>query len=429
MLVEFGSAFVMIFGVTLGVCIGYWVRSLIARSQQDALRIQLESESVATKKVQVEREKVFEQNRQLLQDQFKLLAAQILEDRAQQFSSQSEQQLGRLIEPLRERILEFRAKLEETQLKDSERQALLRAELTQLKTLNQQMSQEAHRLSTALQGQSKMQGHWGELVLANVLERSGLRDGIDFKKEVSFQTDKVRKRPDAIIYLPQNKHIVIDAKVSLNAYTRYINADDEQIRQIAIQEHLRAISDRIQELSARTYHELPGLNTPEIVFMFMPIESAFADAMRADPNLFQQALDRQIVIATPTTLLTSLQIVRQLWRFEDQHQHSAELADRASKVYKKLVSFVSSLEAVGQSLDRARESYDKAMGQLVSGKGNLIQLAKDFERLGIAVQTSLPDALVQRAELELEHTVSTSAVGSESTLTPSSASDDQTRTY
>ena len=429
MLAEFGSAFVMIFGVTLGVCIGYWVRSLIARSQQDALRIQLESESVATKKVQVEREKVFEQNRQLLLDQFKLLAAQILEDRAQQFSSQSEQQLGRLIEPLRERMLEFRAKLEETQLKDSERQALLRAELTQLKTLNQQMSQEAHRLSTALQGQSKMQGHWGELVLANVLERSGLRDGIDFKKEVSFQTDKVRKRPDAIIYLPQNKHIVIDAKVSLNAYTRYINADDEQIRQIAIQEHLRAISDRIQELSARTYHELPGLNTPEIVFMFMPIESAFADAMRADPNLFQQALDRQIVIATPTTLLTSLQIVRQLWRFEDQHQHSAELADRASKVYKKLVSFVSSLEAVGQSLDRARESYDKAMGQLVSGKGNLIQLAKDFERLGIAVQTSLPDALVQRAELELEHTVSTSAVGSESTLTPSSASDDQTRTY
>lgn len=429
MLAEFGSAFVMIFGVALGVCIGYWVRSLIARSQQDALRIQLESESVATKKVQVEREKVFEQNRQLLLDQFKLLAAQILEDRAQQFSSQSEQQLGRLIEPLRERMLEFRAKLEETQLKDSERQALLRAELTQLKTLNQQMSQEAHRLSTALQGQSKMQGHWGELVLANVLERSGLRDGIDFKKEVSFQTDKVRKRPDAIIYLPQNKHIVIDAKVSLNAYTRYINADDEQIRQIAIQEHLRAISDRIQELSARTYHELPGLNTPEIVFMFMPIESAFADAMRADPNLFQQALDRQIVIATPTTLLTSLQIVRQLWRFEDQHQHSAELADRASKVYKKLVSFVSSLEAVGQSLDRARESYDKAMGQLVSGKGNLIQLAKDFERLGIAVQTSLPDALVQRAELELEHTVSTSAVGSESTLTPSSASDDQTRTY
>jgi len=429
LLAEFGSAFVMIFGVALGACIGYWVRSLIARSQQDALRIQLESESVATKKVQVEREKVFEQNRQLLQDQFKLLAAQILEDRAQQFSSQSEQQLGRLIEPLRERMLEFRAKLEETQLKDSERQALLRAELTQLKTLNQQMSQEAHRLSTALQGQSKMQGHWGELVLANVLERSGLRDGIDFKTEVSFQTDKVRKRPDAIIYLPQNKHIVIDAKVSLNAYTRYINADDEQIRQIAIQEHLRAISDRIQELSARTYHELPGLNTPEIVFMFMPIESAFADAMRADPNLFQQALDRQIVIATPTTLLTSLQIVRQLWRFEDQHQHSAELADRASKVYKKLVSFVSSLEAVGQSLDRARESYDKAMGQLVSGKGNLIQLAKDFERLGIAVQTSLPDALVQRAELELEHTVSTSAVGSESTLTPSSASDDQTRTY
>jgi len=326
----------LMIGMALGVLGGYWVRTLIARSEKQALRVQLESETQATHQIQREREQSLEQSRQFLHDQIKLLAAQILDDRARQFNRQSEEQLGRLIEPLKDRIVEFRAKLDDVQLKDVERAAQLQTELGQLKSLNQQMTLEAHRLSTALQGQSKVQGHWGELVLSNVLERSGLRDGIDFRREVSFQTDSGRKRPDAIIYLPQGKHIVIDAKVSLNAYTRYVNALDNQERSMALQEHLRAINDRIQELSSRSYAELPGLNTPEIVFMFIPIESAFGEAMRGDTNLFQKAMDQQVVIATPTTLLTSLQIVRQLWRFEDQHKHSAELAERASKIYKKI---------------------------------------------------------------------------------------------
>ncbi|NCW26115.1 MAG: DNA recombination protein RmuC, partial [Betaproteobacteria bacterium] len=226
--------------------------------------------------------------------------------------------------------------------------------------------------------------------------------GTDFRREVSFQTDSGRKRPDAIVFLPQGKHIVIDAKVSLNAYTRYVNALDNHERSVALQEHLRAINDRVQELSSRSYAELPGLNTPEIVFMFIPIESAFGEAMRGDSTLFQKAMDQQVVITTPTTLLTSLQIVRQLWRFEDQHKHSAELAERAAKIYKKLVAFVSTMEAIDQSLSKARDSYDKAVSQLVTGKANLIQQAKEFERLGVAVHSSLPEALVARAELELE---------------------------
>ena len=389
-------------GVALGGLGGYWVRSLIARSEQQALRAQLESETQATQKVQLEREQSLEQHSRWLHDQIKLLAAQMLDERTKQFTVQSEQQLGRLIEPLKDRIVEFRAKLDDVQLKDVERAAQLQAELNQLKSLNQQMTQEAHKLSTALQGQSKVQGHWGELVLSNLLERSGLRDGTDFRREVSFQTDSGRKRPDAIVFLPQGKHIVIDAKVSLNAYTRYVNALDNHERSVALQEHLRAINDRVQELSSRSYAELPGLNTPEIVFMFIPIESAFGEAMRGDSTLFQKAMDQQVVITTPTTLLTSLQIVRQLWRFEDQHKHSAELAERAAKIYKKLVAFVSTMEAIDQSLSKARDSYDKAVSQLVSGKANLIQQAKEFERLGVAVHSSLPEALVARAELELE---------------------------
>lgn len=389
-------------GVALGGLGGYWVRSLIARSEQQALRVQLESETQATQKVQLEREQSLEQHSRWLHDQIKLLAAQMLDERTKQFTVQSEQQLGRLIEPLKDRIVEFRAKLDDVQLKDVERAAQLQAELNQLKSLNQQMTQEAHKLSTALQGQSKVQGHWGELVLSNLLERSGLRDGTDFRREVSFQTDSGRKRPDAIVFLPQGKHIVIDAKVSLNAYTRYVNALDNHERSVALQEHLRAINDRVQELSSRSYAELPGLNTPEIVFMFIPIESAFGEAMRGDSTLFQKAMDQQVVITTPTTLLTSLQIVRQLWRFEDQHKHSAELAERAAKIYKKLVAFVSTMEAIDQSLSKARDSYDKAVSQLVTGKANLIQQAKEFERLGVAVHSSLPEALVARAELELE---------------------------
>ncbi len=343
--------------------------------------------------------------KEALSNQFKSLANDILEEKAKRFTEQNQTNIGQLLNPLKERIAEFKSKVEEIHTHDTAQQATLKAELAQLKDLNQKMTAEAHDLSTALKGQSKKQGNWGELILGNVLDRSGLREGIDFKREVSFNTEDGRKRPDVIIYLPQNKHLVVDAKVSLNAYTRYVNAENDIDREQAIREHVSAIASRIQELSDRSYFELPGLNTPEMVFMFIPIESAFVEALKADENLFQKAIEQNVLVATPTTLLTSLNIVRQLWRFEEQNLHSAELADRAGKVYKKLVTFLGSLENVGKQLDRARESYDQAMGQLVHGKGNLITQAKDFERLGVSVQAALPENLLARAALELEHHV------------------------
>ena len=343
--------------------------------------------------------------KEALSNQFKSLANDILEEKSKRFTEQNQTNIGQLLNPLKERIAEFKTKVEEIHTHDTAQQATLKAELAQLKDLNLKMTAEAHDLATALKGQAKKQGNWGELILGNVLDRSGLREGIDFKREVSFNTDDGRKRPDVIIYLPQSKHLVVDAKVSLNAYTRYVNAQDAAEREHALREHVRAIADRIQELSDRAYFALPGLNTPEMVFMFIPIESAFVEALKADENLFQKAIEQNVLVATPTTLLTSLNIVRQLWRFEEQNAHSAELADRAGKVYKKLVTFLVSLENVGKQLDRARESYDQAMGQLVHGKGNLISQAKDFERLGVSVQTALPENLLARAALELEHHV------------------------
>jgi DNA recombination protein RmuC len=335
--------------------------------------------------------------------QFKNVANEILEDKSKRFTELNQTNIGLLLNPLKERMTEFKTKVEEIHLKDTEQQAILKAELAQLKDLNRQMTEEAHGLATALKGQAKKQGNWGELVLGNVLDRSGLREGKDFKREVSFNTEDGRKRPDVIVYLPQSKHLIIDAKVSLNAYTRYVNAEDDAARQQALQEHVSAIADRIRELSDRNYFEIPGINSPEMVFMFIPIESAFVEALKADETLFQKAIEQNVLVATPTTLLTSLNIVRQLWRFEEQNAHTAELADRAAKVYKKLCMFLNSMENVGKQLDNAKDSFNKAMGQLYTGKGNLIQQAKDFERLGVSVQTPLPEHLVAKAVLELEH--------------------------
>lgn len=352
-----------------------------------------------------------------LSNQFKTLANEILEEKAKRFAEQNQTNIGQILDPLKERLIEFRSKVEEIHSKDTEQQATLRAELAQLKELNRQITEEAHGLATALKGQAKKQGNWGELVLGNVLDRSGLREGKDYKREVSFTTDEGRKRPDVVVFLPQSKHLIIDAKVSLNAYTRYVNADDDLDRQQALREHVDAVANRIQELSDRTYFELPGLNTPEMVFMFIPIESAFVEALRADETLFQKAIEQNVLVATPTTLLTSLNIVRQLWRFEEQNAHTAELADRAGKVYKKLVSFLASMETIGGQLDKAKDSYNKAMGQLVTGKGNLISQAKDFERLGVSIQAALPEQLVAKAALELEQ-LPDATDGSEPEVTP-----------
>ena len=341
--------------------------------------------------------------REQLSNQFKSLAGEILEDKSKRFTEQNQVNIGALLGPLKTQIHEFKTKVEDIHLKDTEQQAMLKAELNQLKDLNRQITEEAHGLATALKGQSKMQGNWGEMVLENILDRSGLRSDKEYRREVSFNTETGKSRPDVIIYLPQEKHLVIDSKVSLNAYTRYVNAEGEVERQSALKEHIAAISSRIKELSDRNYFELPGLNSPEMVFMFIPIESAFVEALRADETLFQKAIEQNVLVATPTTLLTSLNIVRQLWRFEEQNTHTAELAERAAKVYKKFSTFLDSMGAVGKQLDKAKDSFNTAMGQLYSGKDNLIKQANDFKKLGVAVQASLPEDLLAKAELELEH--------------------------
>jgi DNA recombination protein RmuC len=344
-----------------------------------------------------------ESGKKALTEEFQNLANSILEDKTKRFSEQNLESLGQVLTPFRERLNEFKSRVEEIHYQDAQQQAALKAELAQLKELNRQMSEEAHDLATALKGHAKKQGNWGELVLENVLARSGLQLGRDYRREVSFNTDDGKRRPDVIVYLPQEKHLIVDAKVSLNAYTRYVNAEDELERKQALKEHVQAIADRIAELSDRRYFELDDLNSPEMVFMFIPVESAFVEALRADETLFQQALQQNVLVATPTTLLTSLNIVRQLWRHENQNIHSAKLADSAAQLYKKLAGFIKSMEELGRKLDSAKAAYQSAFGQFYSGPGNVIKRARDFEQLGVAVQKALPQSLVDKADLELDY--------------------------
>jgi DNA recombination protein RmuC len=344
----------------------------------------------------------FEQQKASLKEQFTLLSNEILEAKTKSLQQASQQSLTSIMTPFQQSIEGFKKEVQEIHFREARQQGELRQELASLKELNVKMTTEAHELSTALRGQKKLQGNWGELVLENVLDRSGLQLGKDYAREVSFTTDDGRKRPDAIVYLPQAKHLIIDAKVSLNAYTRYVNAEDDIERTLALKEHVQAIASRIKELADRDYYKLPGLNSPEMVFMFVPIESAFVEALKADETLFQQAIENNVLVATPTTLLTSLNIVRQLWRYEDQNKHTVELANKADAVFKKLNGFLLSFEKVKKGLDSAQEAYAKAENQLISGKGNLVKHVSDFKQLAPAIKAELPEYFTEKASLEID---------------------------
>lgn len=390
------------------------IKALLAAAieKQDALQARitdLNSQYTKLKTEQDEREASharevanFEQQKASLAEQFKLLSNEILEAKAKSLQESSKLTLSSVMNPFQQSIDSFKKEVQDIHHRETTQQGELRKELESLKELNRKITAEAHELSTALRGQKKLQGNWGELVLENVLDRSGLQLGKDYQREVSFTTEEGRQRPDAVVYLPQEKHLIIDAKVSLNAYTRFVNAEDESERNIALKDHVQAVASRIKELANRDYYKLPGLNSPEMVFMFIPIESAFVEALKADETLFQFAIENNVLVATPTTLLTSLNIVRQLWRYEDQNKHTAALASKAEAVFKKLNSFLASFEKIKKGLDSATVAYTTAENQLVSGKGNLVKQVGEFKNLAPAIKAELPDYFADKAALEID---------------------------
>ena len=334
---------------------------------------------------------------QLLQE-FENLSQKIFEHKQKQFGEQSQKGLESLLNPFKEQLEGLRKKVDDVHVEDAKDRSALKTQIEQLHKLNQQITAEAHALTTALRGEKKTQGNWGEMVLERVLERSGLRAGEEYIREQNLQDDSGKHyRPDVVVNLPEGKHIVIDSKVSLNAYTDYVNAGTDAEREAAARRHCDAVRTHIRTLSDKAYQTLPDLHAPDFVFLFMPVEPAFMLAFQHDEQLFNDAFERRIVVVTPTTLLATLRTVASLWSLERRSRSSEKLADQAAKVYDKLVSVVERFEKVGTQLGTVQKTYDDAWNALKSGRGNLLSQSEKFLQLGVRVKKELARDLAEEA--------------------------------
>lgn len=335
--------------------------------------------------------------RDALRAQFAELAGKIFDEREQRFSETSQQRLGQLLDPLKERIQSFEKRVEESYQQEARERFSLGKELERLQGLNQRLSEEAMNLTQALKGQ-KTQGNWGELVLERVLEHAGLQKGREYHTQVSLKSaEGERFQPDVLIQLPGEKQVVVDAKVSLTAYQQCVAATDEPTRQLALKQHVLSLRSHLKGLSLKDYQHLDGLHSLDFVLLFVPIEAAFAAALQADPGLFQEAFDQHIVIVSPTTLLATLRVIDSLWRQERQSQNAREIAERAGALYDKFVAFIQDLDEVGMRLQQLDKAYSGARNKLVDGRGNLISRAENLKLLGARASKSLPPELLERA--------------------------------
>lgn len=338
---------------------------------------------------------------QRLSEQFENLANRIFEKSGRRVDEQNRQSLNGLLSPLREQLDGFRRQIQESFGQEARERHTLTHEIRQLQQLNAQMAQEALNLTKALKGDNKTQGNWGEVILTRVLEASGLREGHEYQTQVNIQLENSsRMQPDVIIRLPQGKDVVIDAKMTLVAYERYFNADDEGLRESALNEHIAAIRSHIRLLSRKDYQQLPGLRSLDYVLMFIPVEPAFLLAIDRQPEIISEALKNNIMLVSPTTLLVALRTIANLWRYEHQSRHAQQIAERAGRLYDKVRLFVDEMSSLGQSIDKAQESYRQAMKKLASGRGNVLVQAESLRNLGVEVKREINPELMEQAQSE-----------------------------
>jgi DNA recombination protein RmuC len=335
-----------------------------------------------------------EKNAKQMQERFENLANKILDQKSAKFTESNKENIKSLLEPLDKDIRNFRKKVEDIHEKDLSQQASLKEFLGNLQQAQTQLSEDARNLTTALKGDSKKQGDWGEFILERTLEASGLIKGLEFSMQESFD----RQRPDAIIRLPEDRAIVVDAKVSLTAYERSIGTDDEDLKKQALKEHLQSLKKHVDELSDKDYSAIEEINTPDFVLLFIPIEPAFGAALTLDPDLYQYAFDRKIVLVTSSTLMATIKTVANLWKLEKQNKHAHDIARRAGLLYDKFVGFLSSMEDVGKALGKASEAHDKAVSQLSTGPGNLVGQVEKLKAMGIRTKKELPATFAKELE-------------------------------
>ncbi|SDL48201.1 DNA recombination protein RmuC [Pseudomonas indica] len=374
------------------------------RERKDAELRRLDSERAALAAELREQQQAHEQRlgdlqaaRDDLRAQFAELAGRIFDEREQRFAENSQQRLGQLLDPLKERIQSFEKRVEESYQQEARERFSLARELERLQQLNQRLGEEATNLTRALQGQ-KTQGNWGELVLERVLEHAGLEKGREYQTQVSLKSSEgERFQPDVVIQLPGDKQVVVDAKVSLTAFQALTAAEDEESRTQALRQHVLSLRNHLRGLSVKDYQRLEGLHSLDFVLLFVPIEAAFAAALQADPGLFQEAYEKHVVIVSPTTLLATLRVIDSLWRQERQSQNAREIAERAGQLYDKFVAFVQDLDEMGSRLQQLDRAYASARNKLVDGRGNLVSRVENLKLLGARASKTLPADLLERA--------------------------------
>jgi DNA recombination protein RmuC len=341
-----------------------------------------------------------ENHEKLSQDreQLKLEFGKIFEEKTAKFTSLNKETLDTILSPLHQRIKEFHEKVDTTYNTEAKERNTLRGEIMQLVRRSEEIGEVANNLAKALKGDTKQQGNWGELILEKVLEFSGLRKGEEYKVQESFTGEDGRQRPDVIVYLPDNKHIIIDSKVSLTAYERCISAEAEEERIRSLKDHIASVRAHIKGLSERSYTSIDVLNQPDFILLFMPIESSFGLAIQADNDLFNFAWEKKIVIVSPSTLLATLRTIASVWKQERQTRNAIEIADRAGKLYDKFVGFTEDLVNVGKQMDLAKKTYESAMNKLATGSGNLVRQAEQMKELGAKATKALPQNLLDRSE-------------------------------
>jgi DNA recombination protein RmuC len=336
-----------------------------------------------------------------LNTQFENLAGKIFDDRSKQFTEHHKTSLDHIVAPLREQLGEFKQRIETVYDNENKDRISLREEIVSLRRDTAQMNQEALNLTRALKGDKKAQGNWGEMILEKVLEKSGLRKGIEYETQGAFRDEDNRLfKPDVIVRLPENKDVVIDSKVSLLAYERYCSTEDDLERITALKQHTDAVREHIKGLSNKNYSDLKGLRSLDFVLLFMPIEAAFIAAFQADERLFADAFEHKIIVVTPTTLLATLRTIENIWRYERQNENARAIADKAGGLYDKICGFVEDVDKLGKQLSTVNKTYDDMRSKLSQGRGNLINQASGFVDLGVKVKKTFPRSINDQAGLD-----------------------------
>ena len=349
-----------------------------------------------------ERQTILEQSEQRLTTQFENLANRIFEHSGKKIEQQNKQSLNFLLSPLKEQLESFKKQVQDSFGEEAKERHTLTYEIRNLQQLNQQMTKEATNLTNALKGNNKIQGNWGEFILSQILDNSGLRLGYEYDTQVNLTNENnQRLQPDVVVHLPQGGDVVIDSKVTLVAYERYFNNDEEIVKTKALSDHLTSVRNHLKQLSQKDYHKLIGINSLDYILMFIPVEPAFLCAIDSDPSLINDALKNNIMIVSPTTLLVALRTIHNLWRYEHQNRNAELIADKASKLYDKVRGFVEDMENLGSTLDKAQQTYQNSLNKLSKGRGNIIGQIERFRELGVEVKKPInPDiALLSVDEL------------------------------